>query len=319
MNSLLSLFRLGLLLTLLFLLQPGLLPLQAQVARTPEQAQLQPAAGERPLSQPAAVEQGSGGPSLSLDSPLWNLFWVVVLPALGYVLIRLLTAALRLREERHKGKGLADGPLLSLLQLLVWLGVLLVLATILLPAGASRLVLWGVVALVLGLAAQDMIRNTLAGISLLLAPPFSLGDKIWLGEHYGEVIGVGLRHTRLRTQDEGELALPNSLFFTHSLRNATGGESSCLVVTELYLPPGIDSGRVRQLALEAAHVSRYIYQNKPVAVHFSHVLHHTKSWLKMELKAYVLDIQYEPAFRTELTEILMRELTQAGLLQEDVR
>jgi MscS family membrane protein len=49
---------------------------------------------------------------------------------------------------------------------------------------------------------------------------------------------------------------------------------------------------------------------------FSHELRHTKTWLKMEILAFVLDIQYELAFRSEITELLLRELSGTGLVVE---
>jgi MscS family membrane protein len=75
----------------------------------------------------------------------------------------------------------------------------------------------------------------------------------------------------------------------------------------------VDTARVRQLAYEAAHVSRLIYQNKPVTVLFFNELKNNRSWLKMRLKAYVMDIP----FKSEMTEIVLRELIKEELVAFD--
>jgi MscS family membrane protein len=309
-------------LLLSFWLMPlGYVPLQAQRADTPaiSQQQQQEPDRERSRLQPGSsspAEQPRPAPAVPYAPPLWKAFWVLVVLATAYFLVRLLTAALQLRAERSKNASAPSASLLSLIRLGIWVLAAGVVAAILLPAGIGSLILWAVPGIALALAVQDILKNLLGGLSLLTDAPFVAGDKIRIGPHYGEVLTIGLRFTHLRLQDDSVIAIPNALFLNTSLSNATGGESSCQVVVTLYLPLSIDTNQLRQLALEATHVSRYVYQNKPVSVLFSHELRHTKTWLKMEVLAFVLDIQYELAFRSEITELLMRELSGAGLVVE---
>lgn len=317
--NMLHLLSRSMLLLVIWLMPLGYLPLQAQPSDSPAISRQQEPLRERSRLQPGqttAVERQSPAPVVPYAPPLWKAFWVLVVLASAYFLLRLLGAALQLRAERSKTATKPLASLLSLIRLVVWLVAVAIVAGILLPAGAGSIAFWVVLGIALAFAAQDVLKNLLGGISLLADRPFAPGDKIRVGPHYGEVLAIGLRFTRLRTQDDGVIAIPNALFLNQSLSNTTGGESSCQVVATLYLPLSIDTTHVRQLAMEAAHVSRYIYQNKPVSVLFSHELRHTRTWLKMEVTAHVLDIQYELAFRSEITELLLRELSQAGLLEE---
>jgi hypothetical protein len=70
----------------------------------------------------------------------------------------------------------------------------------------------------------------------------------------------------------------------------------------------VDTNRVRQIATEAAQVSRYVYLNKPITVLFFNEVKEQRSYLKMRLKAYVMDIRYEFQFKSDMTEIVIREL-----------
>jgi small-conductance mechanosensitive channel len=92
--------------------------------------------------------------------------------------------------------------------LITTLGVLRVPIGHLLLGGA----LTGVI---LGIAAQQALGNIFAGVVLLLARPFNVGDPIRIrsgafgGELTGVVVGMGMTYVTLLTTD-GPLSLPNS-------------------------------------------------------------------------------------------------------------
>ena len=85
-------------------------------------------------------------------------------------------------------------------------------------------------------------------------------------------------------------------------------------MAEIYLPLDIDTDAVRKIATEAAQTSKFIFLNKPIAVLFFNEVKERRSYLKMRLKAYVMDIRYEFAFKSELTEIVIRELLSKELM-----
>jgi small-conductance mechanosensitive channel len=92
--------------------------------------------------------------------------------------------------------------------LLATLGLLAVPVQHLLLGGA----LTGVI---VGIAAQQALGNVFAGLVLLLARPFNVGDTIRIrsgslgGEFTGRVTGMGLTYVTLDTPD-GLLSVPNS-------------------------------------------------------------------------------------------------------------
>jgi small conductance mechanosensitive channel len=117
----------------------------------------------------------------------------------------------------------------------------LITATTYVVAVISALVVYGVnVAVILtaagvgtvaiGLAFQDLLRNVLAGIWLLLEQPFKLGDTITVADQTGTVQNITLRTTTLRT-GTGELAiLPNLTVFTGTVINKTHYDTRRLTV-----------------------------------------------------------------------------------------
>jgi small-conductance mechanosensitive channel len=80
----------------------------------------------------------------------------------------------------------------------------------------AQLVLGGaVIGVLLGIAAQQTLANLFAGIVLLQARPFAVGDDVWIksgalgGQYEGAVTEIGLAYVRLDTGD-GLVKLPNT-------------------------------------------------------------------------------------------------------------
>ena len=71
---------------------------------------------------------------------------------------------------------------------------------------------------VIGLAAQETLKDLFAGITLQLDPPFRLGDWIALGDTRGVVTGFTLMNTELATMDGSRVVLPNSFVGEEQLR-----------------------------------------------------------------------------------------------------
>jgi small conductance mechanosensitive channel len=109
------------------------------------------------------------------------------------------TDALEHITERRTQRAEAIGSVLRSVASIVVLGiaVVLVLGELginLAPIVASA----GVVGVALGFGAQNLIKDFIAGIGIILEDQYGVGDVVDLGEAVGTVEGVGLRITRLR-------------------------------------------------------------------------------------------------------------------------
>jgi small-conductance mechanosensitive channel len=99
-----------------------------------------------------------------------------------------------------------------------------ILATLaLLAVPLQRLLLGGALTgVVIGIAAQQALGNVFAGLVLLLARPFNVGDAIRIrsgslgGELTGTVTGMGLTYVTLDT-DNGMLAVPNNALLSSAI------------------------------------------------------------------------------------------------------
>jgi small-conductance mechanosensitive channel len=135
-----------------------------------------------------------------------------------------------------------------------------------------------------------------------------------VGDHYGEVMQIGLRTVRIVTPDDSMVSIPNGEMMNKFVSNANSGASNCQVVAEFYLPADIDMAQAKKIAYRTAAVSRYCYLNKPIVIIFRNEVYHGRSMLKMRLKAYVLDIRYEFPFYSEMTETVIKEFLRHDLM-----
>lgn len=232
-----------------------------------------------------------------------------------WLVVRLFKQILETFSERSTKHRIAIKGLIPVATILLWsLASYIITVNVFSPPRETLIAGMASLGLALGFAAQDILKNIFAGIVILFDSPFRVGDKIEVGSHYGEVITIGLRSTKIITPDDSMVTIPNSEAMNTSVSNSNTGEPYCQVVAELYLPPMLDTVRVRKLAIEAAQVSKYIYLNKPVTVLFFNEVHDGVPFYKMRLKAYVMDIRSEFAFKSDMTELVMNQLFNEGII-----
>ena len=106
----------------------------------------------------------------------------------------------------------------------------------------------GVVGVALGFGAQTLVKDFLAGISMLAEDQYGVGDVIDVGEATGSVEQVGLRVTQLRSMDGTLWYVRNGEILR--VGNMTQGWSRAVV--EVRVVAEEDIPRVRELLLAVA-------------------------------------------------------------------
>ncbi len=77
----------------------------------------------------------------------------------------------------------------------------------------------GIIAVVVGFAMQDTLANIVSGIALQIGKPFKVGDWLIVDKIRAEVIEVNWRSTRLRTNDDIYLDIPNKTVVGSTITN----------------------------------------------------------------------------------------------------
>lgn len=77
----------------------------------------------------------------------------------------------------------------------------------------------GIGGLAIGLGAQKTFENLLGGISILTDKAIVVGDTCKIGDRAGTVEDIGLRSTKMRTEDRTVVSIPNGTVATATLEN----------------------------------------------------------------------------------------------------
>ena len=205
-------------------------------------------------------------------------------------------------------------------QILVWTGLTyIIIAWVFHPTRETLFAFLTASGVAIGFASQDILKNIFGGLMIILDRPFQVGDKIKVGDYYGEVINIGLRTTRIVTPDDSVVSLPNAEVVSKAVSNANSGALDCQVVTEIEVPSGVDLVEARTIGWEAAVTSQYVYLKKPVSVVMIDAPAERTIRTKLKIKAYVVDTRLEFAFSTEVAELVKEEFRKRGWLQDSVQ
>ena len=237
---------------------------------------------------------------------------VTILIAMNLLLVRFMSFVLKILADRFPSYRIGIMTLIPINRVVLWtLTIYVVISAVIDPSAQSLLAFLASAGVAIGFASQDILKNIFGGILVLMDRPFQVGDKIKIGEYYGEVVGIGLRSTRIQTPDDSLVSVPNGDIINTSISNANAGELNCQVVVDLYLPGNVDIQKAKQIAFEAAATSRYIYLSKPIVVNvvddykFRFLTH-------LKVKAYVHDIRNEFRLASDITEIAKTEFNRLG-------
>lgn len=84
---------------------------------------------------------------------------------------------------------------------------------------ASLVTVLGVAGLAISLSLQDLLRNVVAGIYVLMEQPFRIGDRVTVKDVTGTVQTIEMRTTILRTDDGLQVVVPNNTMLNEIVTN----------------------------------------------------------------------------------------------------
>jgi small-conductance mechanosensitive channel len=165
---------------------------------------------------------------------------------LGRVLLRMAQRALE-RSRAHVNARLLIGRLIHFGLLLAGGAWALSILGVQLTALVAVL---GAAALAVSLALQDVLKNLVAGLYILVERPFAIGEQIEFKTYSGTVESIELRTTALRTEAGQRVMIPNAMLFAEALvnRSAYGRQ----IVRLRVVLPGAETRREETAAVLAA-------------------------------------------------------------------
>ena len=243
-----------------------------------------------------------------------GLPYAALIVILSIVVSRVLSNSLIRLGERFPDKRLLINQVGSFLRFAVYLlGGLAAAAFVLDFSREVLIAIGGTVAVSIGFALKDLAASIVAGLIILVDRPFQVGDRVTFDGYYGEIRHIGLRSVRLVTLDDTQVTIPNNKFLTDTVASGNAGAIEMMIQMDFWTGIDQDVSRAKEIVAEALTSSRYVDLEFPWSVNISQLMHESYFALRFRAKAYVLDVRFEKAFETDVTERVLAGFTGAGI------
>jgi MscS family membrane protein len=170
----------------------------------------------------------------------------------------------------------------------------------------------GIGTLAIGFGAQQTIANLFGGVSVLGDEVIRVGDVCKFGDRTGVVEDIGLRSTRVRTEERTLLAIPNGTVATINVENLSRRDK-LLFKTVLALHTETSQ---QHLSAVIAEIRRVLSEHPKIESATARVrlTELTPSAINVELLCYVLTRQFEEfaAVREEVLMSIMNLVEESG-------
>jgi len=229
-----------------------------------------------------------------------TLINIILIFFAAYVLSRIITSILSKASEKMSRSGRIK---VKMIIPAVKFGIYVIafyyfLTQIFKIFGPELFLLSGLLGAAIGFGVKDLFADFIGGIVITFEKPYQVGDKIAIGDYYGEVTDIGLRATKLVTPDDNTVTAPNSLIFNETVASGNYGLPELMVVIDLYIASESDVKAAMRILRETVVSSKYVYISKRSPIILLHKA--LPFYIRLRAKAYVNDLRDEFEFESDV-------------------
>lgn len=244
------------------------------------------------------------------------LFIVIISVAVRYLLAGMRHVALQVKSERIKvGSFYPDWaiPTFNLFRVLIIVFTLVIIFPYLPGSGSDAFQGISVfVGLLLSLGSAGVIGNVISGIILTYMRPFTVGDRVKIGDINGNVVGKNLLVTRVKTTKNEEITIPNGILLGGGIVNysSLSQEHGLILFTSITIGYDVPWQQVQQLMIDAAKRTAAV-EKTPEPFVLQKALN---DWyVEYELNVYTKDSQRTPRIYSDLHANIQDVFNEAGV------
>ena len=250
---------------------------------------------------------------------LTDVYFILTLFLVTLILWRLINLAADELKEHARNVGNQEG-YASLIRLSVTLSrlVLIIFAvSILLTHFGINItgitIILVIFALVLSLAARDVLTDIVSGAFILIDRPFRVGDRIDLTSinSWGDVVDIGIRSTRILTWDNRLVIVPNSQIGKNQIVNYSYPEASVYDMTGIVIAYENDVERVGQIIYETVRLVDGVQNERPIDVQ---LWEFSTDQMLVKVGWWIGSYQDMYAVRDRVNRAMLQALKEAGVV-----
>jgi len=194
---------------------------------------------------------------LSITNPtIQNGFDTLVIIVIAYIISSFVNTVIDIwgRKIADATKSTLDDEILPLFhsfsKVFIWVIALIIIFDTWGVEIGPLLASLGIAGIAIAFALQTSLGNLFGSVSLILDKTFKVGDVIQLesGE-IGQIVGVGLRSTKLKTFDNELLIIPNGQLSNSKIKNLAKPNNILRIVLPIGVAYGSDIDKVKETLL----------------------------------------------------------------------
>jgi small conductance mechanosensitive channel len=242
-----------------------------------------------------------------MQIPIWITAGIIII--ISVMLARVIQASVENKmaisgfEEEHQEIQVVVGRIVNISVIIIGITIGLKIAgidlTAIIAAGAFGM----------GFALQDLITNFIAGIMILAARHYTIGDIIKVNGIMGKIVEIQTRATIVRNFDGTKVVIPNAELFKNPVTSYTSNPFRRVsVITGVEY--GSDLKKALEACLKAARESRNVLiEPKPSAI----IVEFSDSSINIKTNAWVESKKGILKTRTDLVYRIKKELDAVGI------
>jgi small-conductance mechanosensitive channel len=241
--------------------------------------------------------------------------FVSLLTCIGFIVLAFIVSAAlrRVLSKLYKKRRIEPGTQHALNRLLhyvvISLGIFLAVDNLGISLSALAAV-GGVLLVGIGFGLQDLAKDFISGVILLIERPIRKGDFIEVDEFKGSVIEIGLRSTLINTYDDIEILIPNGKLINDVVINRLYQEKHYRIRINVGVAYGSDTERVRDLLIGVAKAHPDILEKPEPIVFFEYF---KDSYLDFRLMGWLDNARLEPRVKSDLHYGVDKTFREAGI------
>jgi small-conductance mechanosensitive channel len=251
------------------------------------------------------------------DWTIASIDWGTILSILytivaAYLIVKILSYLFKKLSERAGQYRITIAMIIPLMKIIVYGSALyLIIGAIIEPSLSQLVAFSGLFGAALGFGLKDVFADIIGGIVITFERPYQIGDKVSMGDSYGEVVDIGIRSTRIVTPDDSLVSIPNFLIFSQASASGNAGKTEMMVVIDLFIDPESDAELAMNILKDAVVTSKYVYisSNRPYTI----LQDDFPYYRRIRAKSYVNDLRYEFEFKSEVTRRAWNEMKRQGI------
>ena len=163
----------------------------------------------------------------------------------------------------------------------------------------------GMLGIAVGFGSQDIAKNTICGLILMLDRSINAGDYVDVSGQSGTIVDISVRSTTIRTQDNRLVVIPNAVFYTQNVIVSSQRDRRVRLTVDVAVAPETDFDEVVTILRETAQAQEGVLSAPPPEVLFTKL---AANALNLQLVAWTDHIDELPNVQGRLLRSMWRDL-----------